>query len=110
MADNINEIRKKKKQELKEKYSGESKRVFIEIFVLSGCAHCPSAVEMTQRVASNYDNVDVAIVDIASKNGNLKARNLEIMSAPTIVINGKVTFIGTPQADSIMHDAIRKSM
>lgn len=108
--DNIDEIRKKKMGGIKEKYSGKKKRVSVEIFVLSGCSHCPSAVEMTHRVASNYDNVDVFIVDINSKEGISKAKKLRIMSAPTIAINDKVIFIGTPQADMIMHDAIRKAM
>jgi len=32
------------------------------------------------------------------------------MSVPAIVINGKLAFVGTPQADMIMHDAVKKAM
>ncbi len=106
----IEEIRQKKMNELKEKFSGEKKRVLIEVLALSGCSHCPSAAEMAYRVASQYDNVDVAIVNIATPEGNSKAIKLGVMSVPAIVINGKVAFIGTPQADMIMHDAVRKAM
>ena len=65
---------------------------------------------MAYRVASQYNNVDVSIVNIATPEGNAKARKLGVMSVPTIVINGKVSFVGTPAADMIMHDAIKKAM
>jgi thiol-disulfide isomerase/thioredoxin len=107
----IDEIRKKKMNELKEKLSGEKKnRVLIEVLALSGCSHCPAAAEMAYRVASQYDNVDVAIVNVATPEGELKARKLGVMGVPAIVINGKLAFVGTPQADLIMHDAVRKAM
>jgi len=109
MAD-IDEIRKKKMEELKERMSGKKNKVLIEVLALSGCSHCPSAAEMAYRVASQYDNVEVAIVNIATPEGNSKARKLGVMSVPAIVINGKLAFVGTPQADIIMHDAVRKSM
>ncbi len=106
----IDEIRKKKMDELKEKFSGEKKRVLIEVLASSGCSYCPAAAEMAYRVASQYNNVDVSIVNIATPEGNAKARKLGVMSVPTIVINGKVSFVGTPAADMIMHDAIKKAM
>jgi len=77
---------------------------------LSGCCHCPAVAEMAYKVASQYDNVDVAIVNIPTPEGNSKARKLDLMSVLTIAINGKVAFIGTSQRDMIMHDAVRKVM
>lgn len=106
----IEEIRKKKLNISKEKLSGEKKRILIEILAVSGCSFCPSAAEMAYRVASNYDNVDVVIVDIDTFEGKAKARKLGVMSVPAIVINGKLAFIGTPPADMIVHDAIKKVM
>jgi thiol-disulfide isomerase/thioredoxin len=107
----IDEIRKKKMEEIKERMSGDKKKkVLIEVLASSGCSYCPPAAEMAYRVASQYDNVDVSIVNIATPEGNAKARKLGVMSVPTIVINGKVAFIGAPPADMILHDAIKKAM
>lgn len=101
-----NEIRKKKSRDR----SANNKRVLIELIASSECSYCAPAADVVYRVASQYDNVDVSIVNIDSSEGISIAEKLGIMSIPAIVINGKTAFIGIPPADMILHDAIKKAM
>ncbi|HOT85102.1 MAG TPA: thioredoxin family protein [Methanofastidiosum sp.] len=94
----------------KKNNKSNEKRVIIEVIVLSGCSQCIPAAEMAYRVASQYNNVDVTLVNVTTPEGELKAKSLGIMTVPAIAINGKLTFIGNIQADMIMHDAVRKAM
>lgn len=86
------------------------KRVLIQLLASSECSYCAPAADVVYRVASQYDNVEVSIVNIDSLEGTSIAKKLGIMSIPAIIINGKIAFIGIPPADMIMHDAIKKAM
>ncbi|KYC47098.1 MAG: Thioredoxin [Candidatus Methanofastidiosum methylothiophilum] len=92
------------------KGSSTNKRVLIELLASSECSYCAPAADVVYRVASQYDNIEVAIVNIDSPEGISIAKKHGIMSIPAIIINGKTAFIGIPPADIILHDAIKKAM
>jgi small redox-active disulfide protein 1 len=76
--------------------------VKVEIFSSPTCKYCPQAVEIVKKVSSEFNGkVEVREVDITSIAGFHKVLDYDILSVPTIAVNGKVKFVGVPREEDV---------
>lgn len=64
----------------------------IELLTMPGCVHCAAAKETVERVKGDYPEMKVEIIDVTEK-PEASAKYM-LMSAPGVVINGKLEFTG----------------
>lgn len=76
--------------------------VKIEVFVSNSCPHCPSAVNLVAMVKEEIDGLDVEILNVNDFDNRQKALDYQIMAVPSIAINGKVEFLGTPTKEDFV--------
>jgi small redox-active disulfide protein 1 len=82
--------------------------VKIEVFYSPTCPYCPLAMKMVSEVASQFkDSVKVEEVDTWTPEGIHKAMKYGIQAVPTIVINGKIRFLGVPKSREALAQAIK---
>ena len=74
--------------------------VKLEVFTSQSCPYCPMAVEVAEQVVNEFgDDVDYQHLDV---NENMeKVREYEIMSVPTVVLEGKTVSIGAPDPEQL---------
>ena len=83
-------------------------KVKIELFTSPMCPHCPAAKRVVEEVANEMpDAVEVEYINVMEN--PQKAVEYGIMAVPTIVINGKVEFIGAPTKEALI-EAIKKRL
>lgn len=74
--------------------------VKLEVFTSHSCPHCPGAVAVAEEVMKNFgDEVDYEHLNV--EENMEKVREYQIMSVPTLVINGKTAFIGAPTEEEL---------
>jgi glutaredoxin len=64
----------------------------IDLLTMAGCPHCAHARTVLERVQPDYPELEVIIHDIAEE-PELASRYM-LMSAPGVVIDGKLVFSG----------------
>ena len=80
--------------------------VKLEVFTSKTCPHCPSAIAVAQKAKEEYgDELDFQQLDVDENID--KVREYQLMSVPTLVIDGKVEFIGAPTEEELIR-AIKK--
>jgi len=70
----------------------------VELIYTKVCPHCPHAKEIFRELKKKY-KFDYKEIDALSKEGQKLVQKFKIMSVPTIIIDGKVAFIGVPLKD-----------
>lgn len=73
----------------------------VEVFTSPTCPHCPSAYELVKQISSKREDIEVIPRSTVTEDGIQRARELQIMSVPTIIIKGPASeeifgFKGTP--------------
>lgn len=77
-----------------------SMSVKVEVFTSKTCPHCPSAIAVAQKVKEQFgDEMDLELLDVDENID--KVREYGLMSVPTVVVDGKVEFIGAPTEDEL---------
>ncbi len=75
--------------------------VELEVFTSQSCPYCPMAIEVVDEAKKELgDAVNVAKLDVAVNPE--KVREYDLMSVPTIVINGEIAFTGAPDTDELI--------
>lgn len=64
----------------------------IELLTMPGCVHCAAAKELIERLRSDFPEMEVDIIDV-TEHPEVSQKYM-LMSAPGIVINGKLEFTG----------------
>jgi len=82
--------------------------VVIEIFTRKNCAFCPEAKEICEKVAKEFDNVEVKLIDIETE-GKEKAEFLNIITVPVVLIDNKVEFTGVPR-EELVRSALKQAI
>lgn len=75
----------------------------IELLTMPGCGHCASAKETVKKVKDDFPDMMLEVIDVAEHPE--VAQKYMLMSAPGIVINGKLEFSG-----GVKEDALRKRL
>lgn len=70
--------------------------VNVEVFYSEMCPYCPAAIKLVREVNAKFSDIIVEEVDTSTSEGMTKAAKYQIVSVPTIVINGEVAFVGVP--------------
>ncbi len=71
--------------------------VKIEVYFSPVCPHCPGAKKLVSEVAARYDgNVEVEEVNTFTAEGIKRGMANEVMSVPTVFIDGEKRFVGFP--------------
>ena len=89
------------KEMLRKAFKGKSK---VTLVVAQWCPICPKAEKLWSELETNY-KFDYEEVDIASEEGRKLVAEHSIMSVPTTIIDGKVSFSGVPDKDKAI-DAV----
>ncbi len=73
--------------------------VKIEILTTPDCVHCGAAKRLLEKVKKDTPNVEVEIIDVTEHPEFVQKYML--MSAPGIVIEGKLEFMGVPNEEEL---------
>lgn len=81
----------------------------LEVFTSKTCPHCPSAVTVAQKVKDQLgDELDFQHLDVDENID--KVRQYQLMSVPTIVIDGKIAFIGAPSEEELLQSIKKRQL
>ena len=84
--------------------------VKIEIYFSPVCPHCPGAKKLVAEVASRYDDVEVEEVDTFTAEGIERGMANDVMSVPTVFIDGERKFVGFPFAEADLVASIEEAL
>ncbi len=74
--------------------------VKLEVFTSHSCPHCPKAIAVAEEVVPEFgDSVEYEHYSVEENMD--KVQEYQIMSVPTLVINGKTAFIGAPTNEEL---------
>ena len=76
--------------------------VNVEVFYSEMCPYCPAAIKLVHEVNAKFSDIIVEEVNTSTSEGMAKTEKYQIFSVPTIVINGKVAFVGVPNKDELI--------
>lgn len=71
----------------------------IQLLVSEWCPTCPQAERLWRQVATEA-GAELEILDVAKRPGRDIVANLMIRTVPAAVIDGKLSFVGTPEPES----------
>ena len=75
--------------------------VKLEVYTSQSCPYCPMAVAAAEdAVKALGDKIEYEHLDVNEHMD--KVREYQIMSVPTVVIDGEVAFIGAPESDELI--------
>ena len=83
--------------------------VRIDIFTSVFCRHSPAAVNAMKRIAPDFKGrIEWNEVSIETSEGKEKAGIMGIDHVPTVVIDGKVIFVGPPSKDELASEITKR--
>lgn len=71
----------------------------IELLTMPGCAHCAAAKVVMDKMKGEFPEMELEIIDV-TEHPELSAKYM-LMSAPGVVINGKLEFSGGVKEDEL---------
>jgi small redox-active disulfide protein 1 len=83
--------------------------VKIEVFYSDTCPYCPNAIALVREVSAEFSDTTVEEVNTSTSEGAARAGGYQIFTVPTIVINGKVSFVGLPDKKELI-EAVETSL
>ncbi|MBI2547313.1 MAG: thioredoxin family protein [Candidatus Aenigmarchaeota archaeon] len=75
--------------------------VKVQLVYTKSCVYCPIAKGLFKDLKKQY-KFDYEEIDAMSPEGQKMASKFSIMSVPTIVVDGKVQWVGVPQKDKVI--------
>lgn len=93
--------------ETREKLSGLSSDVHIQVFVTPTCPYCPQAVINAHKLAVEYPRVRADMVE-ATEFPEL-AEQYGVSGVPKTVVNGSVGFVGA-QPEAVLAEAVLQAL
>ncbi len=76
-----------------------SETVKIQILTTPDCVHCADAKRLIDKVKTDMPDLEVDTIDVAEHPE--VAQKYMLMSAPGIVINGELEFMGVPSEEEL---------
>lgn len=73
----------------------------VILLVSQWCATCPDADKLLTNLQSRY-NFKYEVLDVAQPEGRAWAKKLIIRSVPSIIIDGKLKFVGVPEENEVI--------
>ncbi|UCE96429.1 MAG: thioredoxin family protein [Candidatus Bathyarchaeota archaeon] len=81
----------------------------LRVFTLPTCKDCPAAKKISQEIAQKY-KLNYIEVDISTVDGQLEGLMHQIMSTPSIAIDGEVIARGKLLSQEELETEIRKRL
>ncbi len=81
----------------------------LKVFTLPTCKNCPAAKKISQEIAQKY-KLNYVEVDISTPDGQLEGLMSQIMSTPSIAINGEVITRGKLPSIEQLEAEVRKRL
>jgi glutaredoxin len=72
----------------------------IEMYKTPECGRCPSVIELLEGIVSEYEDVELEIVD--AQEDRMRALSNDVFSVPTVIINGETKLTGVPTRDDVV--------
>ena len=70
----------------------ENGAIELQVYVKPGCAQCERASELAREIDSDYKQLAVEVIDMATA----PTRHDDVFAVPTFILNGKVVSLGNP--------------
>jgi len=70
----------------------------VQLVYTKFCVYCPSAKLIFKQLKEKY-NFDYQEIDAESPEGQKLVQKFNIMAVPTIIVDGKVAFVGLPNKE-----------
>ncbi|MEM7825121.1 MAG: thioredoxin family protein [Candidatus Aenigmatarchaeota archaeon] len=80
--------------------------VKVQLLYTDRCTRCPAVKEMFRDLQKQF-NFDYEEIDALSERGQEIVSKHNIMSVPTILINGEVVFNGVPTREKIITEIMK---
>ncbi len=81
----------------------------IDVFTSVFCRHSPGTVNLMKRLAPDFKgSLEWNEISIETREGKEKAKAIGVDSVPTIVIDGRIAFIGTPKRDELVQEITKR--
>ena len=77
------------------------KMVKVQLVYTKTCVYCPATKAMFKDLKKQY-KFDYEEIDATSTEGQKLAAKYSIMAVPTIIVDNKVMWVGTPQKDKVI--------
>ncbi len=78
----------------------------VRVFTHPTCTTCPNAIRMVQRLVEQDPQVRMELVSLATARGREMAKALNVLSVPTVFVNG-TRFVGVPAWNELL-EAVRR--
>jgi small redox-active disulfide protein 1 len=83
--------------------------VKIDVFTSVFCPHSPAAVNIMKRLAPDFKGrIEWNIISVETSEGKEKAKIIGIRDVPTIVMDGKIVFIGAPRKEELAAEITKR--
>ena len=85
--------------------------VKIEVYFSPVCPHCPGAKKLVAEIAARYDGkVEVEEVSTYTAEGIKRGMANEVMSVPTVIIDGGKRIVGFPFPEQDLVSSIEDAL
>ncbi len=88
-----------------EHLGGASAMTSIKVLTMPGCAHCPEAKELAFKMKEEMPELEVEVIDV-SKHPEVAAK-YQLMSAPGIVVNDKLEYVGGAPKEQDLREKLK---
>ncbi|MFZ3383107.1 MAG: thioredoxin family protein [Candidatus Methanoperedens sp.] len=108
--DELAQIKLKKLAELMKRQHDAvtpKRQIVIEVFTSPTCPHCPQALSMAKEVASQTQGVQAFEISTGTPQGFAKAALYGVKAVPTVFIDHKCAFVGTPPSIEALRKALK---
>ncbi len=75
--------------------------VKVQLVYTKTCVYCPTAKAIFKDLKKQY-KFDYEEVDATSAEGQKLVSKFSIMSVPSIIVDGKLQWVGVPQKDKVV--------
>lgn len=83
--------------------------VKVDIFTSVFCRHSPDAVNAMKRIAAGFKGkIEWNEISIETSEGKEKARTIGIGHVPTVLIDGKIVFVGPPSKQELASEITKR--
>ena len=75
--------------------------VKVQLVYTKSCVFCPTAKAMFKDLKKTH-KFDYEEIDATTPEGQKLAMKYSIMAVPTVIVDGKVMWVGIPQKDKVL--------
>jgi thiol-disulfide isomerase/thioredoxin len=75
--------------------------VKVQLVYTKTCAYCPIAKQLFKDLKKQH-KFDYEEIDAMTPEGQKLAAKYSILAVPTIIVDGKVQWVGVPQKDKVL--------